>query len=276
MAKVEILLCNTSAKWWTLLPVEPFKYQRVVVFDTETSGFGAEDEIIEIGAVELEVRSKAENGSSLWSSLWPTGVCFHSLLQATRPINAKASQVNGLDFEMLQAVASKQDAIRRFMNFIGDEKTALIAHNAAFDLRMLLQDLKRCGLEAEGIRLGQRCFCSAAAFGAFRPLSPRDLTTACYLLDIPEGSPGSVWRSSTHSALVDAVLTAKVVLAILSKVAGEAGQPLPRPTALPLPCRPSSSTRLPSEAFTSPEQTGRKRRLPALLYCFRLSDSKAA
>lgn len=34
-----------------------------------------------------------------------------------------------------EAVASKQDAIRRFMNFIGDEKTALIAHNAAFDLR---------------------------------------------------------------------------------------------------------------------------------------------
>ena len=26
------------------------------VFDTETSGFGADDEIIEIGAVELEVR----------------------------------------------------------------------------------------------------------------------------------------------------------------------------------------------------------------------------
>ena len=79
-------------------------------------------------------------------------------MQATRPINAKASQVNGLDFEMLQAgvkmcqldsistaacelktsaqaAASKQAAIRRFMNFIGDEKTALIAHNAAFDLR---------------------------------------------------------------------------------------------------------------------------------------------
>ena len=42
-------------KWWALLPLEPLKYDRVVVFDTETSGFGSEDEILEIGAVEMEL-----------------------------------------------------------------------------------------------------------------------------------------------------------------------------------------------------------------------------
>eukprot|EP00434_Breviolum_minutum_P036758 symbB.v1.2.032581.t1/scaffold3929.1/size57123/6 len=124
---------------------------------------------------------------------------------------------------------------------------------------MLLQDLKRCGLEAEGIRLGQRCFCSAAAFGAFRPSGARDLTTACYLLDIPEGSPGSVWRS-THSALVDAVLTAKVVLAILSKVAIEEGRTVPGAASLSLPCRLSTPARLPET--DAREQRGQKRRLP--------------
>ena len=42
-------------KWWALLPLEPLKYDRVVVFDTETSGFGSDDEILEIGALELEL-----------------------------------------------------------------------------------------------------------------------------------------------------------------------------------------------------------------------------
>ena len=58
------------------------------------------------------------------------------------------------------------------------------------------------------VRLGSRCFCSAAAFGFLRPSSGRDLTTACYALDIKEGCPGSVWRGA-HSALVDALLAAK-------------------------------------------------------------------
>lgn len=40
---------------------------------------------------------------------------------------------------MMQVASPKPEAIRRFMKFIGDEKTALIAHNAAFDLRTLHQ-----------------------------------------------------------------------------------------------------------------------------------------
>ncbi len=39
----------------------------------------------------------------------------------------------------MQVASPKPEAIRRFMKFIGDEKTALIAHNASFDLRTLHQ-----------------------------------------------------------------------------------------------------------------------------------------
>lgn len=46
----------TAANWWRLLPLEPAKFTRVVVFDTETSGFSNDDEILEIGAIELEVQ----------------------------------------------------------------------------------------------------------------------------------------------------------------------------------------------------------------------------
>ncbi|CAE7908772.1 unnamed protein product, partial [Symbiodinium necroappetens] len=75
---------------------------------------------------------------------------------------------------------------------------------------------------------------SAEAFGALRPSSPRDLTTACYLLGIADGGPGSAWRA-VHSALADAVLTAKVVMAI-NAILQEA--PPSEFTALPpLPCR---------------------------------------
>lgn len=114
------------------------------------------------------------------------------------------------------------------------EQTALIAHNAAFDMRMLSNDLQRCGLHHSGSRLRQHLFCSAEAFGALRPSSPRDLTTACYLLGIADGGPGSAWRA-VHSALADAVLTAKVVMAI-NTILQEA--PPSEFTALPpLPCR---------------------------------------
>lgn len=40
---------------------------------------------------------------------------------------------------VMQVASPKPEAIRRFMKFIGDKKTALIAHNAAFDLRTLHQ-----------------------------------------------------------------------------------------------------------------------------------------
>ncbi|CAJ1343204.1 unnamed protein product [Effrenium voratum] len=247
-----------TATWWTLLPLEPSKYERVVVFDTETSGFSGEDEILEIGAVELEVCSPSPGAS--YAILRPTGVSFHSLLQTSREIHAKAAQVNGLCQKDLEAAMPRPLAIRSFLRFLAGEKTALVAHNAAFDLRMLLQDLKRCGMEAAGKGLGKRTFCSAAAFGAIRPASPRDLTTACYLLDIREGSPDSAWRNTVHSALVDAALTAKVVLAMASMVSREQGQHVEfGPACVSLPCRlPVKSPPPPDEA-----DRGRKRRLPA-------------
>ncbi|CAJ1424383.1 unnamed protein product [Effrenium voratum] len=134
-----------TATWWTLLPLEPSKYERVVVFDTETSGFSGEDEILEIGAVELEVCSPSPGAS--YAILRPTGVSFHSLLQTSREIHAKAAQVNGLcqkDLEAWRLVKASSPgeaamprplAIRSFLRFLAGEKTALVAHNAAFDLR---------------------------------------------------------------------------------------------------------------------------------------------
>eukprot|EP00439_Symbiodinium_sp_Y106_P033425 s4468_g4.t1 len=137
------------------------------------------------------------------------------------------------------------------------------------ELRMLSNDLQRCGLHHCGSRLRQHLFCSAEAFGALRlqavllmsglclrPSSPRDLTTACYLLGIVDGGPGSAWRA-VHSALADAVLTAKVVMA-MNAILQEA--PPSECTALPpLPCR---LQRVSEAAETKTDIHSRKRRLP--------------
>ncbi|CAE7427352.1 polC [Symbiodinium sp. CCMP2456] len=180
----------TAANWWRLLPLEPAKFTRVVVFDTETSGFSNDDEILEIGAIELEVQPPSlQSPPSNYSTLSSTGVSFHSLLRPTRRINSKASEVNGLCENLLTAAAPRKRALQNFLRFISGskasseeplvlEQTALIAHNAAFDMRMLSNDLQRCGLHHCSSRLRQHLFCSAEAFGALRPSSPRDLTTA--------------------------------------------------------------------------------------------------
>lgn len=105
---------------------------RVVVFDTETTGGTACNEICQIGAVEF-----------MGGTLARTMAVY---VRPTCPMNPWAEAVHGLSEEFLcEHGIALEEAMRRFFEFVGDD-ALLVAHNAAFDLRMLRQECAKFDL----------------------------------------------------------------------------------------------------------------------------------
>ena len=99
---------------------------RVVAFDTETTGGSPWDEICQIAAAEFI-----------------DGTLARTLALYVRPtcrVNPWAEAVHGLSDAFLRENGiAPEEAMRRFFDFVG-EGALLVAHNAAFDLRMLRQE----------------------------------------------------------------------------------------------------------------------------------------
>lgn len=95
------------------------------VFDTETTGLDPKggDEIISIGAVRIV------NGRLLHFEY------FDRLIDPKRQIPWRSTQVHGIDPKMLNGQPTIIKVLPLFHQFAED--TILIAHNAAFDMRML-------------------------------------------------------------------------------------------------------------------------------------------
>lgn len=105
---------------------------RFVALDTETTGFDHYiDRMLSIGAVSI-VKNEIAVADSLeiylkQSHFNPDTVHIHGILQ------------HGSKKKL-----SEEDAIKKFLNYIED--SVLIAHHAAFDIKMINQSLNRLGL----------------------------------------------------------------------------------------------------------------------------------
>ncbi len=94
-----------------------------VVFDFETTGFnaGANDQIIEIGAVKIK------NGEIIDQ--------FSELINPGKPLPAIITDITKITDAMLVGMPSEEEVIRKFIAWFGD--CPLVAHNAKFDLSFL-------------------------------------------------------------------------------------------------------------------------------------------
>jgi DNA polymerase-3 subunit epsilon len=101
---------------------------KFVAFDLETTGTKPQsDMIVEIGAVLFD-GDRAVKG-------------YGSLVDPGIPMPADASAVNGITDDMLRGKPRIADVLGEFADFCGD--LPLVAHNAPFDFKFLLEDVKQ-------------------------------------------------------------------------------------------------------------------------------------
>lgn len=105
---------------------------REIVLDTETTGLDADngDRIVDIGCVELENHQ-------------PTGKTFQVYINPMRSISEEVVRIHGLTEEFLSDKPTFEEIADDFLAFVG-ENTPLVIHNAAFDIKFLNMELKRC------------------------------------------------------------------------------------------------------------------------------------
>ena len=163
--------------------------ERIVVVDIETTGLSStDDRIIEVGAVAVEDRRITDE--------------FHSLVNAGKSISWHAQKVHGITDKMLIGQPRPEEILPQVHDFFG--QSALVAHNARFDLSFLRREFSRLGLE-----LGTRSHCTLQLARKMLPRLPnhRLETVATQLL----GKEPFKGRQK-HRALNDARVTAQVWL----------------------------------------------------------------
>jgi DNA polymerase-3 subunit epsilon len=101
---------------------------RHVILDTETTGIGNRDEIVQLAVVDLD-------GNTLFNeNMRPTN---------KKRISEDASAVHGLTIEMLANCAIFRDFEKPLEQAIGRKN--IITYNAKFDMRMYKQTYKQAG-----------------------------------------------------------------------------------------------------------------------------------
>ena len=115
--------------------VKTVEEKEIVVFDTETTGLNVfEDDIVQIAAVKLR-GGHVVKGSE-----------FCVFLDTDREIPRKLGDIDNPLIEALKhnVQEPRSEGLRHFVEYVGD--AVLLAHNADFDIHILENNLKTCGL----------------------------------------------------------------------------------------------------------------------------------
>ena len=168
---------------------------REIVFDTETTGFDPleGDRLVEIGCVELVNHI-------------PTGKTYHQYINPERDVPAEAVNVHGLNQDFLKDFPTFGEIVTEFLDFIGDDGTKLVAHNAEFDVTFLNAELKMFGFPSiDRRRVVDTLKIARTKF----PGSPASLDALCRRFEIDNSN------RDFHGALLDSELLAEVYLELL-------------------------------------------------------------
>jgi DNA polymerase-3 subunit epsilon len=166
---------------------------REIVLDTETTGLDPLQghRIVEIGAVEL-------------LNHIPTGKTYHTYINPQRDVPREAEAVHGLSSAFLKDKPVFSKIADELLEFIGD--TALIIHNASFDIGFLNAEL---GFIKRPPILYERIIDTLALAKKRHPMGPNSLDALCkrYGIDIA--------KRTKHGALLDSELLAGVYLELI-------------------------------------------------------------
>ena len=169
-------------------------FDTFVVFDLETTGIGAYDDIIEIGAVKVTGGEIIEDAS----------FCFRTFVKPMeKKITPKVTELTGITPDDIRDAPSVRDALSAFLDFAGNH--ILLGFNCmSFDSRFL----KRAGRYAH-IIIKNEYFDVMRYAARLNPTStPKNKKQS--LADLAEQL--GVVNPQAHRALADALTTARVFL----------------------------------------------------------------
>ena len=166
--------------------------KRVLVLDTETTGFSPENHrIVEFAAAEVQPR---------------TGVIcseLHHLINPGRPIPLKAVEIHGITNEKVENQPTFGEIADKIEAFLRDATIA--AHSAPFDVRMLEAEFDRVG-KPRLADLGVTIVDTVDVARSIYPLLPgHNLDDLCSHLDI------SLKDRLLHGAAIDVHLLARAL-----------------------------------------------------------------
>jgi DNA polymerase-3 subunit epsilon len=175
------------------LDQQPLRALTSVVFDTETTGLEPSkgDEIISIGAVRIV------NGRLL------RGEIFNEFVNPQRAIPAASTKIHGITDAMVADAPMIDETLPRFHGYVGPG--ALIAHNAAFDMKFLALKESQVGVQFNQPVL-DTLLLAAHALGRDESLSLDGLSERFGVVLPPE---------DRHTALGDALATGEVFIKLL-------------------------------------------------------------
>ena len=165
-----------------------------IVLDTETTGISVAEghRVVEIGCLELD-------------DLIPTKRKFHCYLNPERKVSEQALKVHGYSDEFLSKQKKFNEIGEEFLEFIKNKR--LIIHNADFDLAHLNNELKLFGKEKIDNEIVDTLTLARDKF----PGSQASLDALCKRFNVDNS------RRTTHTALIDCDLLAKVYINLIDQ-----------------------------------------------------------
>lgn len=168
--------------------------------DTETTGFGSDDVVIEIGIVDAK-----------------GDLVFESLVNPNKPIPKESSAINGITDEMVADAPTWKDIWEKVDQVLKNRIVGI--YNAEFDLRLLKQTHNYC-CGAWNFD-NRKAFCAMRMYAAFYgDWNPRSNGYRLQKLE-QAGRNCQIALPNSHHAVDDARLTA----AVMEYIANYQGKP---------------------------------------------------
>ena len=184
-----------QAVWFAL-------YGRVVVFDTETTGLGEDDEILQLSALEFVRGAQTRT--------------FNAYIKPVLEHDDIGTHIHGITKSFLKKNGRPaREVLDEFFCFLG-ERVLLVAHNIRFDMDMLRQECALCGGARWELRQVKTCNTVLFAYRQYPEFSAK--TGGCgFALETLIDELG-IEAKNSHRADDDADACAKLFFRLVKKV----------------------------------------------------------